>query len=113
MLGLCLVAVQASLEDKRLLKLEQSLRLFESPQLAFFDATRTILDDCINVLSRLDSMIFGVKKEGKTPGFLRKPVAAWKLSLGEDDIAEARDTIKVYTAAMQMALSSLNTCVSC
>ncbi|KAL5325482.1 hypothetical protein ACEPPN_006608 [Leptodophora sp. 'Broadleaf-Isolate-01'] len=109
MLGLCLVAVQASLEDKRLLKLEQSLRLFESPQLAFFDATRTILDDCINVLSRLDSMIFGVKKEGKTPGFLRKPVAAWKLSLGEDDIAEARDTIKVYTAAMQMALSSLNT----
>jgi hypothetical protein len=105
-LGHCLAAVQASLEDKRLLQFEQSLNLPGSLQPAFFDSIRRILSDCVNDLFKLDDVLFGIKKESSTPKFLRKSSLAIKLSLNADDIAESRNSIQVDIAALQVLLSS-------
>ncbi|KAL2073660.1 hypothetical protein VTL71DRAFT_10986 [Oculimacula yallundae] len=106
-LGQCLAAVQACLEDKQLLNLARKV-----PQIKVLEAARTTLNNCENVLSRLDSLVLGINKKGRTPVFLRKSTSALRLSMDAEEIAESRDTIRLFIASLQVVMSSVHTLIT-
>ena len=68
---------------------------------------RTLLTDCEDILVKLDSIIQSASKAYRNTIF-RKSVTALRLDFKSASIAQVRQQIQSYNAAMQMTLSMLN-----